>query len=203
MGFRRGPTRPATRWSSSRSRWPTARRDRVVLRSSGPVAHRGRMRLLVADRDHHGGDLPDPDFFTTTVAGERATVALPASAPAPRRGAGRHAEPGPGALVGLRVPARSASVGCPTGPITCMPWISALACRPRARRDLRWPAAPTGSRPPRSTAVDGTAAAGRGPAAWPTSAWRRRVHRRGAEGGASRPTVIAATRGLPTGAATR
>jgi glycogen debranching enzyme len=56
-------------------------RDETVLvlrsvRARSPVEV--RMRLLVADRDHHGGALPDPDFFTTTVAGDRATVALPA-----------------------------------------------------------------------------------------------------------------------------
>lgn len=46
------------------------------LRARAPID--ARMQLLVADRDHHGGGLPDPDFFTTTIAGERATVALPA-----------------------------------------------------------------------------------------------------------------------------
>ncbi len=35
------------------------------------------LRLLVADRDHHGGALPDPAGFAVSVAGERATVALP------------------------------------------------------------------------------------------------------------------------------
>lgn len=47
-----------------------------AVRAPAPLAI--RLRLLVADRDHHGGPLPDPELFTTVVAGERATVALPA-----------------------------------------------------------------------------------------------------------------------------
>jgi glycogen debranching enzyme len=38
------------------------------------------LHLVVADRDHHGGALPDPAGFLSTVAGDRATIALPASA---------------------------------------------------------------------------------------------------------------------------
>jgi len=56
-------------------------RDETVLvfraaRASSPLAV--GLRLLVTDRDHHGGGLPDPAGFTATVAGERATVTLPA-----------------------------------------------------------------------------------------------------------------------------
>ncbi len=47
-----------------------------VLRAGAPLAV--SVRLLVTDRDHHGGALPDPAGFVTTVAGERATIALPA-----------------------------------------------------------------------------------------------------------------------------
>jgi glycogen debranching enzyme len=34
-------------------------------------------RVLAADRDHHGGSLPDPAGFGVTVEGDRATIALP------------------------------------------------------------------------------------------------------------------------------
>lgn len=34
-------------------------------------------RVLVADRDHHGGRLPDPERFTIHVEGDRAAVMLP------------------------------------------------------------------------------------------------------------------------------
>jgi len=34
-------------------------------------------RVLVADRDHHGGTLPDPSRFTVTAGGDRAAIALP------------------------------------------------------------------------------------------------------------------------------
>jgi glycogen debranching enzyme len=34
-------------------------------------------RVLVADRDHHGGALPDPARFTVTAGGDRAAIALP------------------------------------------------------------------------------------------------------------------------------
>jgi glycogen debranching enzyme len=47
-----------------------------VVRSPAPLVL--RLRVLVTDREHHGGPLPDPELFTTVVAGERATVALPA-----------------------------------------------------------------------------------------------------------------------------
>jgi predicted glycogen debranching enzyme len=36
-------------------------------------------RVLVADRDHHGGGLPDPAGFAVHVNGDTATIALPAS----------------------------------------------------------------------------------------------------------------------------
>ncbi len=60
-----------------------------VTRARGPLALRGR--LIVADRDHHGGDLPDPAAFAVSLgagaagagggAGDAAgaTVRLPAS----------------------------------------------------------------------------------------------------------------------------
>jgi glycogen debranching enzyme len=35
-------------------------------------------RLIVADRDHHGGPLPDPRRFAVHIDAERATIALPA-----------------------------------------------------------------------------------------------------------------------------
>ncbi len=35
-------------------------------------------RVLAADRDHHGGTLPDPNGFVVTVDGDRAAIALPA-----------------------------------------------------------------------------------------------------------------------------
>ncbi|HZO95530.1 MAG TPA: amylo-alpha-1,6-glucosidase [Candidatus Baltobacteraceae bacterium] len=47
-----------------------------VVRARAPIALRGR--LIVADRDHHGGPLPDPAGFVTAVAGDAATIALPA-----------------------------------------------------------------------------------------------------------------------------
>ena len=34
-------------------------------------------RVLVADRDHHGGGLPDPERFSVDVDGDRAAIALP------------------------------------------------------------------------------------------------------------------------------
>jgi glycogen debranching enzyme len=49
-----------------------------LVRAAAPVAF--TLRLVVGDRDHHGGPLPDPAAFVTTVAGDRATIALPASA---------------------------------------------------------------------------------------------------------------------------
>ncbi|MDB5094588.1 MAG: malQ1 [Candidatus Eremiobacteraeota bacterium] len=52
----------------------------IVLRASRArswLAVRGR--LIVADRDHHGGPLPDPSAFTPELADPGATVALPAS----------------------------------------------------------------------------------------------------------------------------
>jgi glycogen debranching enzyme len=48
-----------------------------VLRARGPVHVAGR--LIVADRDHHGGALPDPAAFRTTLGEGAAAVALPAS----------------------------------------------------------------------------------------------------------------------------
>jgi glycogen debranching enzyme len=55
-------------------------RDETVLvlrsvRANAPLAV--RLRLLITDRDHHGGALPDPAGFATGVAGERATIVLP------------------------------------------------------------------------------------------------------------------------------
>jgi predicted glycogen debranching enzyme len=47
-----------------------------VLRAPAPIAF--VLQLVVADRDHHGGALPDPAGFAVDVAGDRATVALPA-----------------------------------------------------------------------------------------------------------------------------
>ncbi|MEA2787088.1 MAG: hypothetical protein QOF71_3192, partial [Candidatus Eremiobacteraeota bacterium] len=48
-----------------------------VVRARSPLAIRGR--LVVADRDHHGGALPDVSAFTTTPVDAGATIALPAS----------------------------------------------------------------------------------------------------------------------------
>jgi len=47
-----------------------------VLRAGEPLALAGR--LVLADRDHHGGPLPDPGGFTTTIAGGEAAIRLPA-----------------------------------------------------------------------------------------------------------------------------
>ncbi|HTJ25012.1 MAG TPA: amylo-alpha-1,6-glucosidase [Candidatus Limnocylindria bacterium] len=48
-----------------------------VVRANGPLAVRGR--LVVADRDHHGGELPPLEAFATTVGEDLTTIALPAS----------------------------------------------------------------------------------------------------------------------------
>src|SRR5271154_2814822 len=48
-----------------------------VVRAVEPL--RVAARVLVADRDHHGGGLPDPERFHVDVAGDRATVSLPDS----------------------------------------------------------------------------------------------------------------------------
>jgi len=48
-----------------------------VVRARSPLAIRGR--LIVADRNHHGGALPDVAAFTTAAVDGRAAVALPAS----------------------------------------------------------------------------------------------------------------------------
>jgi glycogen debranching enzyme len=48
-----------------------------VVRAAEPL--RCTARLLVADRDHHGGGLPDPQRFTIGVEGDRAAIALPES----------------------------------------------------------------------------------------------------------------------------
>jgi glycogen debranching enzyme len=49
-----------------------------VVTAPEPVAF--ALHLVVTDRDHHGGSLPDPATFVTTVDGDRAAIALPASA---------------------------------------------------------------------------------------------------------------------------
>ncbi|HTD38842.1 MAG TPA: glycogen debranching enzyme N-terminal domain-containing protein, partial [Candidatus Limnocylindrales bacterium] len=49
-----------------------------AARARGPLGVRGR--LVVADRDHHGGPLPDPGGFTSEPAGGGLAIALPASA---------------------------------------------------------------------------------------------------------------------------
>jgi hypothetical protein len=46
-----------------------------AVRAAEPL--RVTARVLVADRDHHGGSLPDPERFTVTVDGDRAAVRLP------------------------------------------------------------------------------------------------------------------------------
>ena len=46
-----------------------------VVRAAEPL--RLTARVLVADRDHHGGSLPDPDRFTANVDGDRAQIVLP------------------------------------------------------------------------------------------------------------------------------
>jgi len=48
-----------------------------VTRARGPLGVRAR--LVVADRDHHGGPLPDPASFAPALTDGGATVALPAS----------------------------------------------------------------------------------------------------------------------------
>jgi predicted glycogen debranching enzyme len=48
-----------------------------AVRARSPLVIRGR--LVVADRDHHGGALPDVAAFTTAPADDGATIALPAS----------------------------------------------------------------------------------------------------------------------------
>ena len=48
-----------------------------VVRARSTLAVRGR--LIVADRDHHGGALPDPASFAVSLANDGATVALPAA----------------------------------------------------------------------------------------------------------------------------
>jgi glycogen debranching enzyme len=47
-----------------------------VIEAPGPVAF--TLRILVADRDHHGGPLPDSAGFVATISGDRASIALPA-----------------------------------------------------------------------------------------------------------------------------
>jgi predicted glycogen debranching enzyme len=47
-----------------------------VLAAPAPVTL--SLHVLVADRDHHGGALPDPAGFAVATADDRATVALPA-----------------------------------------------------------------------------------------------------------------------------
>jgi glycogen debranching enzyme len=47
-----------------------------VLRAGEPLTCTAR--VLVADRDHHGGSLPDPAAFAVSEAGELATIGLPA-----------------------------------------------------------------------------------------------------------------------------
>ncbi|MEA2666170.1 MAG: hypothetical protein QOI11_3114 [Candidatus Eremiobacteraeota bacterium] len=47
-----------------------------VARARGPLAVGGR--LIVADRDHHGGELPDPAAFTPSLGADGAAVRLPA-----------------------------------------------------------------------------------------------------------------------------
>ncbi len=46
-----------------------------VVRAVEPL--RCTVRVLVADRDHHGGELPDPSRFGVTADGDRAAVVLP------------------------------------------------------------------------------------------------------------------------------
>lgn len=48
-----------------------------AVRARAPFEVRGR--LIVADRDHHGGPLPDPNGFVTTPADGGLTITLPAS----------------------------------------------------------------------------------------------------------------------------
>ena len=48
-----------------------------VVRASEPLVVTGR--VLMADRDHHGGPLPDPAGFAVSFEGATAAIALPAS----------------------------------------------------------------------------------------------------------------------------
>ena len=48
-----------------------------VVRAVEPL--RWTARVLVADRDHHGGGLPEPERFSVEIDGERAAIALPVS----------------------------------------------------------------------------------------------------------------------------
>ncbi len=55
-------------------------RTAIALRAVRAVEPlRVSAKVLVADRDHHGGSLPDPNRFTVAVDGDRATVSLPDS----------------------------------------------------------------------------------------------------------------------------
>lgn len=47
-----------------------------VARARGPLAISGR--LIVADRDHHGGELPDPGAFAVSLGADGVAVRLPA-----------------------------------------------------------------------------------------------------------------------------
>jgi glycogen debranching enzyme len=47
-----------------------------VVHAAAPIAF--ELRVVVADRDHHGGPLPDPAGFRVAVDGDRAAIALPA-----------------------------------------------------------------------------------------------------------------------------
>jgi glycogen debranching enzyme len=48
-----------------------------IVRASAPVTV--MLRVVVADRDHHGGPLPDPAGFAVALDADRANVTLPAS----------------------------------------------------------------------------------------------------------------------------
>jgi glycogen debranching enzyme len=48
-----------------------------AVRATGPLDVTAR--VLAADRDHHGGPLPDPAGFHVTIAGSSAAIALPQS----------------------------------------------------------------------------------------------------------------------------
>jgi predicted glycogen debranching enzyme len=53
-------------------------RTAIALRAVRAVEPlRVTARVLVADRDHHGGSLPDPERFAVSVDGDRAAVSLP------------------------------------------------------------------------------------------------------------------------------
>ena len=120
--------RSATPNSRSRSRCRTAtiaRRSRCA--SCAPSSRCATARVLVADRDHHGGWLPDPERFTSTSTaiapvalpdcGRTVHVAMPGAVMSPHRDrwsgffAARESERGLNALTTTSTPRRAPHAG--------------------------------------------------------------------------------------------